>query len=443
MNKCMCKRILYIFLSFWILMTLGAEVCAQSNETPNSSFPAWPNTARNIVLKDEMPYMPTWKKVLLYPVNRGADLLDCFSLQLGFGFGAHLNVHATDAAQIGGGATVVSKFGLDKRQFGLMNQSKAEVAIFPFNPVSEKQTNALGTYKNYRSTEDLPWRYQLYQDYYGIGAELTALIVSLRAEVYPVEFIDFIVGIPALDLKHDDLPHRSDGKQDMVFSTPESRLITNVAIVPSRVINDNEARLDVPSGIGVYYHRYIKEKLFGLVGSTMGAGADKAEAKKLSALIKENNYDMEKYLLQGLKHNAETYLNWNVTDLEEVLEDYREHAIQESYKGQTIKRLPDYTALCDHYNVDAVLDVRIWEWGIMREKSSQKATMYLDVELKLIKYPERIVVFDTRITSRQEDKKGQEITDLARDHGMAVVRESEEAADIIHAKFTDIIIEKQ
>lgn len=434
--------LLYTFVAFCVLLSPSLKIYAQERDHARINTENWPEINSGIVLRDETDDMPVWKKVLLYPVNRGADFLDCFCLQFGFGLGGHLIVRATDLVQLGGGAAAVSKLGTYKRQMGLMNESKAEVAIFPFNPVHEKQINAFGTFKEYRSSEDFPWRHQVHQDYFGIGVDITALIVSLKVEAYPVELIDLISGFAGFDLKHDDLPHRSDVRQDTEYTISESKSISRVAIVPSRIVKNAETRLTVPSGMGVYYHRYPQERLFGLIGGALSHKKDAAAAKLFSGLIKENDFDLVSYLLQNLKIDAQANMGWHVADVDALLDDYRKHAVEESHKGQTIRRLPDYAGLCEHYKVDAVLDVRIWEWGIMRKEMNEKATVYLDVEMKLIKYPERTVVFDARLTSDQKGKEGQSLHDLARENGMPVIRESEEAADIINTKFIDLISER-
>lgn len=87
------------------------------------------------------------------------------------------------------------------------------------------------------------------------------------------------------------------------------------------------------------------------------------------------------------------------------------------------------------------MDLRVWEWGLFRRSTLGNVNMLLDTEFKMISFPENKVLFDTRLDSKEEKKKGQSLQKMCSEEGDVTIRESQEASNVVSAKFRDFLLE--
>ena len=395
-------------------------------------------------IRDEGDIPGIWTKIACYPVNRGGDFMDMLSLQFGFGFGLHLNAHATRAAQVGFGGTAVSRFGFDGRQGGLCNESKGEFSLLPFTMESFRRSNAFGGFTDYSIPEDSATLYRLHRDYTGVGAEATAGIVNVGGEIHPVEVLDFVVGFLGFDLSSDDYPRPWDGNARLAMNAAAVAKIKRVVIVPSRVVADQRVRLEVPDGIGVYYDRFPAERYWGLLGALFVKGSDARAASEFSGHLARKQFSIHRELLERMARMAMVSRKWDVVSTDEMLKAFDAHAVIKEYRGEKIKRLPNYARLAAYYGADAVLDVRVWEYGVWRKPGTDTGVMRLDCEIKLIAQPSNEVLFDARIVHCPMKKEGLSLLEFAKagktDDNL--MDESRQACDVVTASFKDMMLEQ-
>ncbi|MEI7851179.1 MAG: hypothetical protein WCH86_05040 [Kiritimatiellales bacterium] len=395
-------------------------------------------------IRDEGDISGIWTKIACYPVNRGGDFMDMLSLQFGFGFGLHANAHATRAAQVGFGGAAVSRFGFDGRQGGLCNESKAEFSLLPFTMETFRRSNAFGGFTDYSIPEDSATLYRLHRDYTGVGAEATAGIVNVGGEIHPVEVLDFVVGFLGLDLSSDDYPQPWDGNARLDINADAVAKIKRVVIVPSRVVADRRVRLEAPDGIGVYYDRFPAERHWGLLGALFVKGADAQAASEFSSHLARKQFSVHRELLERMARMAMVSRKWDVVSTDEMLKAFDAHAVVKEYRGEKVKRLPNYARLAAHYGADAVLDVRVWEYGVWRKPGTDTGVMRLDCEIKLIAQPSNEVLFDARIVHCPMEKGGLSLLEFAKagktDDNL--MDECRQACDVVMAKFKDMMLEQ-
>jgi len=150
-------------------------------------------------------------RVLLYLPDRVLDIADVFSFDVHFGLGAYANVHATRAAQAGGGFRAVGGFGWhDQRSLGLQSQSVAGVAALGLG-TQAYGASMVGTSGVYSTGDAMAGLhrpsmaiYQEYLDYWAVGGSVTAAIVGVDFDFHPVEMIDALLGFTTYDLLNDD-----------------------------------------------------------------------------------------------------------------------------------------------------------------------------------------------------------------------------------------------
>jgi hypothetical protein len=402
----------------------------------------WYEQDRGAAISDEGTPPTLSEKIILYPASRVGDFLDIFTFQFGFGFGLHLNGHATRAAQLGGGASAVSRLGIDRRHAGLANEAKAELSVLPFTAEYFKRQNSFGFYPEYRLPEDAPRLYTTYREYTGVGVEATAIVVNVGLEGHPLEFVDAVTGLVGIDLLADDYPRRNGGKGDNRLSVDESSGIRRIVIVPSRVVASRGVRLARPDGMGVYYHRFPMETHMGLLGGMAGGGDDNEAASEFSTYLAANKLNVHREMLERTERTAVASCKWDVVDVNDTLRAFEDYAVTKKAKGISVLRLPNYAGLAAHYGADAVLDVRVYEWGIWRGKHADTATMRLDCEFKLIAQPENKVLFVAHVISSPEDKHGLSLLEFAAKEGENLVLETRQACDVVSAQFRDLIVER-
>jgi len=381
--------------------------------------------------------------ILLYPVNRVCDLLDLLSVQLGFGFGVHVNAHATRALQMGMGASAVSRLGFDRRRAGLCNDAKAELSLLPFTLEYFKRQNAFGAFHDYSTGRGMPYLYTRHRDYWAVGAEATVAIINIGAEVHISELPDALLGFFGIDYLRDDWPHSGSGQEKNDLSPEDAGAIQRVVIVPSRIVGERSTRMERAHGLGVYYHRFAAERFWGRIGTLFSAGRDQRLGEEFNAHLMAKGFDVHRELLERAHRILVVRRRWDVVDIDETLEAFHKHAVTKSYKGQQILRLPNYPGLLRHYRADAVLDVRLWEWGIWRNRIKSVGTMRLDCEYKLITHPANHVALDIRFVADAQEKQGMTLADFSRDQGAILVRETREAADVVSAQFADALVETE
>jgi hypothetical protein len=427
-----------------VLFSLVA-CCAQAVAEGAADAPAWVCGDQSGKVVDEGPPTPLALKIVAYPFKRIGDLAEIFTFKFGFGFGLHGNLHVTRAAQLGAGLAATSRVGVDRGQVGLLNESTKEISLLMLNAESASRHNVLGTFRDYRTENDLPVRDSYHRDYWGVGGEVAFFIPAITLELHPTEAVDAILGIVGVDFRHDDW--RSQAVVRPVPLTPATiRAIRRVAIVPSRVIAAPTMCMARKDGPGVYYRRYPKAFAMGLAGVAAGAGEDERAADVLtsSAPAYGDGFDLLSRLLADAERAASVDLRWTVaTDSREMLALYRQSAVAKHNQDLVCNRLPNYRGLAEHYGADAVLDVRVWEWGVWRQSLDEKASVSVIVEYKLIKFPENRVLFDWQVVSRDTKKRGVPLEKFLAGGGCDFFRESEEGVGVVSAKLRDLISEAQ
>ena len=390
-------------------------------------------------ITDEGPRIGTGGKIGYYPINRVLDLADILSAQIGFGFGLHVNAHATRALQFGAGASAVSRTGLERRGIGVCTESKAELSLLTLGFETVKRTNAFGTYSSYSSAKDRPWLYTRHRDYWAVGVEATAAVLNIGVDIHLVELPDFLLGLAMVDYMHDDLPRRPLGELKNRLQSPEAKALKAVVVVPSRVSDDPSLRMARAEGLGVYYSRFGKEVAFGRLGSVLGSRRDRTLADKLNAVLRAKKFDLEREILERVERVVYLGKGWKVVDVRKTLKAYAESGIDKRWGALRVKRLPDYAALAQFHQADAVLDVRVWEWGVWRNTLKQEAVVRLDVEFKLIAHPANEVLLDVRLDSDVKAKPGAALASFETDDGRLLIQETRDAIGVVTAQLADIL----
>ncbi len=410
---------------------------------PEEVSTAWLDEVGESEISDEGEEASAGREVALWPVRRLADLADIFTLQVGMGLGLHANAHATRAMQVGVGGTATTRLGMNRRYLGLGSESKAEISLLPFTWEFYKRESSLGTYPSYHSSRDLPLLYQRYRDYWAVGGEVTAAVVAVRAELHPVEIPDFLLGLVGIDFLEDDRLRLEKGHNKPELSPRDDAAIRRVAIVASRVSADKAIRMSRPEGIDVYYHRYPAEKFWGKIGAAAETANDKAVCETLNDYLASKDFDIHKELIDRAEYTLAVSKGWEVVHTQELLDLFQTRSVVKTRRAQKVRRLPNYAGLAEAYDVDAILDVRVWEWGVYRDTRQPKATIRLDCEYTLLDPAENRILFGVRLESVEDEKKGLMIEEFADGQGDLLARETGEACDVVHAQFTDILVESK
>ncbi len=154
------------------------------------------------------------RTILLYLPNRLLDILDLVSLELGAGLNPHLNVHVTQAVQLGLGTG--TNFSLIKdysRQYGTGIVLEREFSIPFYTACQRSVRQPIGSVIPIEySRIGVPSRDdEMFQsgakDFWGIGFEswIFLFLGKAHAEIHPVELIDLVAGLVGFDPRHDDL----------------------------------------------------------------------------------------------------------------------------------------------------------------------------------------------------------------------------------------------
>ena len=155
----------------------------------------------------------TVEKLVLYVPNRVVDLLDTFSVNVGFG--PRVQVELMCTRFIGGGVGIGSSAMLYKdcnRQYGwgLQNGWGCQVPGFIQEDTERVYTNRL-VQSYWESFMGVPTPEQnIYEyhegarDYWQIGGSLGLLVVG-ELYINPIEWVDLALGFLFIDIKDDDL----------------------------------------------------------------------------------------------------------------------------------------------------------------------------------------------------------------------------------------------
>ncbi len=162
-----------------------------------------------------------YEGIVLYIPHRIVDMMDIFSLTLGFGPTARLKLFATRDFSFGAGTSVEAKLIKQiNRQYGVGLESGWETSFMMMSAEHKQLEHAGGSVKDfyYYSTgtpspsENIYKFYDGARDFWSLGAEAGVGLVELTGELHPVEIADFITGWVFIDLKDDDF-----GVEDISF----------------------------------------------------------------------------------------------------------------------------------------------------------------------------------------------------------------------------------
>ena len=150
--------------------------------------------------------------ILLYIPNRIVDLVDMFSLTVGFGPAIGAQAQITEYCALGGevGCTAQAIKGIN-RQYGFALDNGWDASFLMLSAETRERSDEMGTVKHFyfESRGVAIQRREPYDyhngalDFWAVGAKAAAL-VEVRFALHPVEIADFVLGWFFIDLKDDD-----------------------------------------------------------------------------------------------------------------------------------------------------------------------------------------------------------------------------------------------
>jgi len=147
--------------------------------------------------------------------DRWLDLADIAKLDIEFGRGFGVNVHATELLQAGIGWWDGSSLGMRGRAFGIWQESRNHGGLGPFYWVDVKRTPTWGT-ANLFDHEYAYTGWDLFEesgnkaidhDWTEVGANAQVLAIGAQVAGSPIEIADFVFGfvtLGAADIMNDD-----------------------------------------------------------------------------------------------------------------------------------------------------------------------------------------------------------------------------------------------
>jgi len=158
--------------------------------------------------------------IVSYFRDRGADFLDIFLFRISAPRGARgigFRARATALAQVGAVYFEGEHFGIDRRGIGVWEERRKQggISLLSFSSVENEIV-----WGNYFLKQDTPWmrfqergliRNDVYWDdgrkhFFSVSAEIQpSILPGFEIGIYPVEILDFAVGLLTLDPQNDDL----------------------------------------------------------------------------------------------------------------------------------------------------------------------------------------------------------------------------------------------
>jgi hypothetical protein len=428
------------------LSALILSLCAPQLSARAQGQTDWLGQDLELKATDEGPVPGVAGKIGWFIPNRLLDLLDPLHVDVGFGLGLHVNGHATRALQVGFGASGLRKIGIDGRQIGSFGEDRTEISILPFSIESfNRSGTAFGTFRPYDTATQREQLYRRERDYFEVGAAATAGIVGVSADVRPSSILDAVVGWVGLDLEGDDRP--IPFTRDKVFRLGRQgygsiHSIEKLAIVTSRAIESPHVGSETDEGVAVFNHRSSGEFFFGDLGRLLNIRADEREQQQLNETLRTVGYDM----MGELADRFTTAFRANHASAQIVpastFNDVAGRRVHKRVGDETVLRLPNYRGLAQAYNTDAVLDLRLLEWSIFQHKPGVGLRIRLNVEVKLIKFPENELLVDISHLVYDIGKEGHATMEDFRALNARVLRlETQQAMDILIAGLIDKLFE--
>jgi ribosomal protein L35AE/L33A len=432
-----------LLLSAVAILTIDLPPVFAQESAGEAPSQAWLQEDRDNNTTDEGPVPGLGSRILMYPVNRIVDLLDIIHLDFGFGLGLHANVHATRMLQLGAGGSAMSRLGIDGRRAGLFNETRSEISVLPFSVESYSQKGTVGNFGDYDTATQREQLYRDIRDYYEFGASVTAGIVGVQFDIRPSGILDFLAGWATLDPQADDLPIRFTRGKIFNYGEAQRNEIQKLVIVTSRVIESPRVGSEARSGVAVYLNRANGEFFWGDIGRLAGSGEDAQEEATLNEGLATLDYDVEVDLAERF---AETYRR-NAPRTEIVpastFSDVASQKVVKRVADEDVLRFPNYKGLCEAHGADAVADLRVLEWSLFQHQPGQGVRIRLNVECKIIKQPENEVLVDiSEMIYDIEKETKTEMSEFAANNSRLVRIETQQALDIVIARFTDRLFEK-
>lgn len=429
-----CSKPILVVMIFYLLMTTS-PMCRTEE-----SMPDWLLKDRGRIPTDEGTLPGAWQKAAFYLPNRILDILDLIQIDVGWGWGIHFNGHGTRALQLGFGLSSMNKLGVDGRQFGFFDEGRSELSLLPFSLESYSRDGLV--VGNYRDFETATQREQLYnnqRDYFGVGAAACVGIIGVQADVKPTEMVDFITGWAGLDLGNDDHPFVFTRDRIFKWNSSHRDSINRLVLVTSRVVDSRHVGSEARSGVAAYNHRADGEFFLGKIGRKLNAGEDREDELLLNEGLYDIGYDLKQELVDKF---TRAYQNYMIdTDIIPVT-GHEDQRVLKNIGDEVVLRLPNYLGISRSNNADVLCDLRILEWSIFKNSPGQGLRLRLNVECKIIRYPENEVLVDTsNLVYDIEKETNIQMEQFLEDSSRDVMIETGQAVDILIAQLIDKLME--
>jgi hypothetical protein len=198
---------------------------------------------------------------------------------------------------------------------------------------------------------------------------------------------------------------------DPVLSRQEARAAKVPVITVSRVVESPHFVTCRERGVAVWDKQASSQKIAGPLMAASGRRIDKSEEDKIYRDLgpfKDIEGDIGNSFYEALLRNSPFE---DLISLAEV----RASGMQDVHyriDNEIVRRKQDYAGLVRQLNADTVIDLRVVEWSLVRMPISNDIKVRLRVRVKMIRYPQNIVLYySEHVNEIDERKTGLELKD--------------------------------
>jgi len=205
-------------------------------------------------------------------------------------------------------------------------------------------------------------------------------------------------------------------RYDRILKPAEQRRMRTAVIVSSRVLDSPNYACCASTGVTVWDKQFSSLRLGGPLMAASGKRQDTAAAERIN-LSMGSGYDIEKLLANRLYDRLSAQVSYTVISRDEAIALGMPTANYQ-VDGEQVRRLQDYAGVAKSLSADAIIDVRLVEWALVRQPASGDLKVRLRVRVKIVSWPDNQLLYHNEFVNETDTRNlERKVDDYARNYG--------------------------